>query len=102
MKQFQIVVTANNPNSANMTARGASAEPAGKTGEKGNNPNNRNNASGYMSILIDFLPPRILGLLGLLYIYLIILDSYVKNLSTAICAPLRLLAPAGTPEACHG
>lgn len=102
MKQFQLVVWANNPNGANSPAAGAGAEAAGNTAEKGNSPNNPNNAPGYMSILFDFLSPRLLGLLGLLYIYLIYIDSYVKNLHRDIKSALGLLACGAVQEAAHG
>lgn len=102
MVQFQIVAESNNPNGANKPNGASGAEAAGKIREKGNNPNNRNNAPRRRIISFDFSLPSVLGLLGLLNIYIIISDSYTKNLSAVISAPLRLLAPAPNGEAVNG
>jgi hypothetical protein len=101
MEQFQIVAEANNPNGANKPHGLGGAEVAGKIQEKGNNPNNRNNAPRRRIISFDFSLPSVLGLLGLLNIYITISNSYTKNLSAVISAPLGLLAPAPCWEAVH-
>ncbi len=102
MEQFQIVAESNNPNGANKPHGLGGAEVAGKIQEKGNNPNNPNNAPRRRIISFDFSLPSVLGLLGLLNIYIIISDSYTKTLSAVISAPLGLLAPALNGEAING
>jgi len=102
MEQFQIVAESNNPNGANKPHGLSGAEDAGKIQEKGNSPNNRNRTPRRRIISFDFSLPSVLGLLGLLNIYIIISDSYIENLSTVISAPLGLSAPAPCWEAAHG
>ena len=102
MEQFQIVAETNNPNGANKPHGLSGAEDAGKIQEKGNSPNNRNRTPRKRIIPFSFSLPSVLGLLGLLNIYIIISDSYTKNLSAVISASLGLLAPALNEEAING
>ena len=102
MQCFQPVAEANNPNAANRPQGCRGAEVAGKIQEKANNPNNRNNAGRRRILPFTFFLPSVLGLLGLLYIYSIYIDSYVKNLSAVTKRALGLLAGQCQQVACHG
>jgi len=101
MQHFQLVAEANKPNGANKPQGCRGAEDARKIRKKSNSPNNRNSAPGYTSTPRSFLLQRLLGLLGLLYIYLIYTVTYVKNPSAVTGWALRLLAVQGRKEGCH-
>ena len=101
MEQFQIVAESNNPNGANKPHGLGGAEAAGKIQEKGNSPNNPNNAPRRRIIPFSLFLPSVLGLLGLLHIFLIYTDTYMKNLSAVNRRALGLLAGQRHAEACH-